>query len=85
MNSLLDTKERQKILDSRGSVICDLTEWEKIQTINEPQERYKATGVEIAKLLNEMDEEKEKERDEKIVRLTIPTPSFQRMALFEWD
>ena len=78
-------QEKQKIFDSRNLVICNLHEWEKIHTINEPQERQKATGLKVAKLLNEMNEDQKATNEEKIISLNIPTPAFQKMAEFEWD
>ena len=45
--------KQQAILDSKGMMVCDIKEWERIQYLKKLEQQQDAVGEKVAKLLNE--------------------------------
>lgn len=58
--------KQQAILDSKGSLVCDIGRWGNIQFKNNAEERQDGIGEKIAKLLNDSNIENSQSKSEEV-------------------
>ena len=56
--------KQQAIWDSKGMMVCDIKQWEKIQYLNKLEQQKDAIGEKVAKLLNEFKIVKNEDHDD---------------------